>query len=267
MRAYDLETARHLAILPDTAAAPEPSADPAPIAALQTALEEVGLLEPAPGRLLLAHDGASTPSPIVELLRRQAAINPLQFDALARELAYLTSVLIAGIAVDGAALGPAMARDAALATCNLGLEILQSRGEQPRIGGEPGLVRLFLVGFHLLSTLPDKVVECFVERLKALRQTRSDSLHEWLVDQAEGSVADLHEAVIRADFDAAREAMLALCFVFEPQACRAAVPLLDELPRRAAPDESAATWIDSVTAMASVAQLLRSVTARQPRKP
>jgi hypothetical protein len=51
-------------------------------------------------------------------------------------------------------------------------------------------VRLFLLGFHVLSTLPDKVVESFVQRLKTLRNTHSDALHEWLVEQAESSVAD-----------------------------------------------------------------------------
>jgi Protein of unknown function (DUF4199) len=46
--------------------------------------------------------------------------------------------------------------------------------------------------------------------------TRGEPLHEWLVEQAEVSVADLIDGVRRGDFGVAREAPLALCFVLEP---------------------------------------------------
>ena len=155
--------------------------------------------------------------------------------------------------------------DLVLATCNLGLETLQSRGEQVIIDGEPGLVRLFLVGFSVLGTLPGRVAEAFVRRLKILRKARTGALHEWLVEQAEGLVADLHEAVRQEDFVAAREATMALGFVFEPRTCRAIVPLLDELPRLGTADSKAPTWIDSLTALAAAADLLRGIGAKRAR--
>jgi Family of unknown function (DUF6178) len=55
-------------------------------------------------------------------------------------------------------------------------------------------------------------------------------------------------------------------FVFEPRACRAAVPLLDELPRLSATDGTEAMWIDSLAAMASAAQRLRAIAAKRRRR-
>jgi hypothetical protein len=274
---YDLETRRLLDALADERredtdagaadeAAPATSApDEAHLVAMHTALEAAGLLEPPPARLLLRHEATSGQLPIVRLLQALAETDAVQFDARGRELAYLAGVLISGIAVDATALTPAQARNAALATCNLGLETLRSHGEQVRIDHEPGLVRLFLVGFGVLSALPVKAAQSFVRCLKALRKADPEPLHDWLVEQAQVLVADLNEAVRNRDFAAAREATMALGFVFEPHACRAVVPLLDELPRLGTAGATAATWIDSLAAMASAAQLLRAIAAKRRR--
>jgi Family of unknown function (DUF6178) len=275
---YDLETRRHLAGLaddqrsdtnkgaPDDSASATPAPQEAQLVAMHAALEEAGLLEPPPERLLLRHDSTSRQLPIGRLLQELAQKDGTQFDARGKELAYLSSVLVAGITVEGAALSPEQARNAALATCNLGLETLRSHGERVRIDHEPGLVRLFLVGFAVLGTLPVKVAQSFARSLKALRKANPEPLHEWLVEQAEVSVAELNETVRNRNFEAAREATLALGFVFEPRTCRAIAPLLDELPRLGAVDSNAVTWIDSVAAVANAAQLLRDITAKTGRR-
>jgi hypothetical protein len=287
---YDLETRRYLSRLsaefhgvadghtsgaaqefaPDAdgieiGASATPAAELRRVTALHAALEEAGLLEPPPQRLLLAHEATSTRLPILKLLQALADEAPEKFEARGRELAYLCSVLIAGIALDGAVLGPDQARSAALATCNLALELLRSQGERVEIDGEPGLVRLFLVGLSVLRGLPGSVGEAFERSLEALRRPSTEPLHEWLVEQAEVSVADLRDAVAKGDFEAAREATMALCFVFEPHACRAVVPMLDELPRLGT-DTGAATWIDSLAALASAAELLRGIGEKRRRK-
>ena len=162
---YDLETRRHLAGLAGGDAASTQvrsgDTDATSLEELHALLEDAGLLEPPPERLLLAHQTTSKQLPIVRLLQALAEQDAVQFDARGRELAYLSSVLVAGIAVDGAALSPEEARNAALATCNLGQEMLQSQGERVHIDREPGLVRLFLVGFSALSALPAKTAESF----------------------------------------------------------------------------------------------------------
>ncbi|HEY6453856.1 MAG TPA: transcriptional regulator [Steroidobacteraceae bacterium] len=50
----------------------------------------------------------------------------------------------------------------------------------------------------------------------------------------------------------ARDAALALCFVFEPRTCRAVVPLLDELPRLPTTEGKAARWIDSLASLVTL---------------
>jgi hypothetical protein len=277
---YDLETRRYLSGLADDDATAEASdtrteaddkapaavPDEVPLMALQTALEDAGLLEPRAERVLLRHEAPTRQLAVVTLLQALAAADAVQFDARAREVAYLGSVLIAGIAVDGSPFNPAQARDAVMATCNLGLETLRSRGEQVRIDHEPGLVRLFLVGFSVLGTLPAKIARSCLAHLQALRQDCAEPLHEWLVEQAEVCVADLNTAVAAGNLAAAREAMLALCFVFEPRACQAVVPLLDDLPRLGATDGNAATWIDSLDSLHEVARLLQCIAARRRRR-
>ncbi|MGH8217453.1 MAG: DUF6178 family protein [Steroidobacteraceae bacterium] len=279
---YDLETRRHLSGLasdlledPDGGAPRDGDHARAPgtpgmhdpdvgrLAALHTALQEAGLLDPPPGRLLLAHEAASKQLAVVKLLRALAAKAPAELDVRGQELAYLSSVLIAGIAVDGAPLSPSEARAAALATCNLGLEKLRSTGERVRIDREPGLVRLFLIGVNLLQILPRRVERTFVQCLETLKKADSEPLLEWLVEQAQMSVADLSDAVAKGDLEAARQATMALCFVFDPRACTAVLPLLDELPRLGRGAGGAITWIDSMAAMAGVAELLRGVDARR----
>ena len=271
---YDLETRRHLAGLAGESPAECDRTLPDDrdlrefdqLAAFQSTLEEAGLLERPPERLLLTHDATSRPVPVVKLLQTLAQKDPTAFDVRARELAYLASVLVAGVAVDGQALRPLEARSAALATCNLGLETLSSCDGGVQIDREPGLVRLFLMGFSVLSKVPGRVVESFVQCLDILKRAGSDPLHEWLVEQAQASVEDLRSAVVKGHFEAAREAAMALCFVFEPRACQAVVPLLDELPRFAAATGGAATWIDSSSAIATAMELLRSLPANRRRR-
>ena len=118
----------------------------------------------------------------------------------------------------------------------------------------------------MLSTLPGRVAASFVRCLEKLKKASTGTLHEWLVEQAEVSVADLNEAVGKGDFEAAREATMALCFVFETRRCQAVVPLLDELPRLGKLEGGAATWIDSLGAIERAATLLRGIGAKRRRK-
>lgn len=254
MSEYDPETRRHLERL-----VPHLSAEAPDSVAIARARDHDG------GRMQLAQDLPARRLRIVTLLQALAEENAMVFDVRARELAYLSSVLIAGASVAGSALKPAEAQGAALATCSLGLETLTSSGRPIGMDREPGLVRLFLMGRNVLSTLPSTVVDAFAHRLERLKQARSEPLHEWLVEQAEDSVTALREAVGKADFEEAREAAMALCFVFEPRLCRAVMPLLDELPQFGTADGGAASWIDSLAAVSRAVKLLRRIRDGKPQ--
>ncbi len=288
---YDLETRRHLsglaspeeaelehlhvgrdATAPDSAPGAEhgPTAldtadsthsDEPHLATLRASLEEMGLLDVPPDRRLLSHESSPERLAIINLVEQLADKHPEAFDARARELAYLASVLIAGVAVEDRVLTPEEARAAALATCNLGLELAQTRGERARIEAEPGLVRLFLVGWRALSEVPGRVVQALTEALDALRSQTSAPLHAWLVEQAEMSVTDLSEAVAKRELAAARDAALVLAFVFDPKVCRALAPLLDELPRFPSGARKEGQWIDSLKSLEAIGELLDELSA------
>jgi hypothetical protein len=270
---YDLETRRHLSVIESAAAQTgEPQSDlPASdsyedgLKALHDELVTAGWIEPPPERLLLKHDARRKPLPVVQLLSELAQRSPEAFDARARELAYLAGVLIAGVAVNGDMLSAEDARCAALATCNLGTEMSKKRGEEVRIDDEPGLVRLFLVGWQGLGQLPARLVETLTRSLARLQAAALRDAERWMLDDAASNLAELRAAVSKREFAVAREAALLLSFVFDRHACRAVVPLLDELPRlQDLEGRDAPRWIESLADLQRIAGYLQRI-AKRPR--
>ena len=295
---YDFETRRHLSALqsnsehadadasigddgtgPDEAASgpsdgdalsSSATADSAALPALRIAFEAAGLIEPPAETPLLTHDSAHSQLPVIKLLAQLAHADPQAFDMRGRELAYLASVLIASVTVNDEAMSGEDAKGAAIALCNLGFEVLGENGEDARLGSEPGLVRLFLVGWQAIGEVPGRVVDAFERALEQLKSATTLPAHEWLMEEAQSAFADLHAAFAQRNFTAAREAMLMLSFVFEPRSCRAAVPLMDEVPRIAATAAGSdgahgARWIDSLADLRRVARLLECFEVREKR--
>jgi hypothetical protein len=149
--------------------------------------------------------------------------------------------------------------------CNLGLEILRENGGDARIGSEPGLVRLFLVGWQVIGEVPGRVVDAFKRSLKELKAAMSLPAYDWLVQEAQGAYADLQAAFARRNFSAAREAVLMLSLVFEPRSSRAAAPLMDEVPRILAIPGGSARWIDSLADLRRVGELLDCIGVKEKR--
>jgi hypothetical protein len=242
---YDLETSRHLGMLggaedapddgpPDAAdrASPERAvaADEAELTALRTQMEAAGLLEPRGATLLLTHNPTRVPTLLVKRLARLAADDTLAFEARGRELAYLGSVLIAAIALEGETLTAEEAKGAAFATCNLGLELLEKQAVDARIDREPGLLQPFLLGWQTLGHIPARTVQALTRSLARLQASALVAGQLWMLDDAVSNLAEVRAALSRRDYAAAREAALLLTFVLDPHACRAILPLLDELP-------------------------------------
>ena len=272
---YDLETRRHLSTIDDpletvTPITPEgaprkaSAAEEDSLSEVRMAFEAAGLVEPADGARLLTHD-VPNPLPVAQLLIRLANDNRDEFDMRARELAYLASVLIAGVAMSSQVLRAEDARGAALATCNLGLELLRKRHSGVSIEREPGLVRLFLVGWRALGEIAPRVVDTLKRSMRSL-QAAAFALapaQRWLLDDAQENLRDLQVAVSGRDFAAAREAAELLSFVFDPAACRTLVPLLDEIPRFAGRGgNESPKWIESVAELREVARVLRGIAER-----
>lgn len=273
------------------------SATEGELTALRAELEAAGLLDPERSTRLLTHtpghqrapdpragpptsaDPAQEQSLLVKRLAELAGEDPLAFDACSRELAYLANVLIAAVALESRQLTAEEAQAAALATCNLGLELTEKHAVSARIDREPGLVRLFLVGWQALGSIPARVVDGLTRSLSRLQAAAILAGQLWMLDEAMSNLIEVRAAVSRRDFDAAREAALLLSFVFDPRACRAVVPLLDELPHLAGPQNAVAPqprqgiagqaerpqWLGSLADVRRIDGLLRSIGRRRKR--
>jgi hypothetical protein len=166
LSAYDEETRRHLAAFgasevvdPEDDEADQSPQEPPTVEQLQelrTALEREELLIPR-NTLLLTDQRTRMHHALTQALSDLAATDPPAFERCARELAYLANVLKVGVPVNGNPMSDSDARDAAHAACNQGLELAREHGLDARIAQEPGLIRLFALGWraqHELSRAP-----------------------------------------------------------------------------------------------------------------
>ncbi len=164
--AYDEETRRHLAAfgrVPDaTSPIHAPQDDPDDfevdpveedqdyqVQHLRTVLEREQVLVPQDA-LLLTDQRDRKHVALTELLTELAEADPSAFERCTHELAYVANVVKVGVRVQGAVMSDIEARDAALAACYRGLEWVRERGMEARIAQEPGLIRLFALGWRTL---------------------------------------------------------------------------------------------------------------------
>lgn len=126
---------------------------------------------------------------------------------------------------------------------------------------EPGLIRFFLIGWRLLSSMSDRVVEAFRTTYENPETTKWLAPRPWLREEAKTGIRDLQNAVAQRRFGDARDAVIFLSIVFDTTACRAMVPLLDELPRFAtvlegSEDHKQVRWIASLHDVNRIGSLL-----------
>jgi hypothetical protein len=114
---------------------------------LRTVLEREQLLV-SQDTLLLTDQQARKHSALTQLLAELAATDQPAFERCARELAYLANVVMVGVRVKGAPLSEIEARDCAYATCDRGLEFVREHGVAVQVDQEPGLIRLFALGWR-----------------------------------------------------------------------------------------------------------------------
>jgi hypothetical protein len=122
-------------------------ADEVELQRLRAVLEHEQLLV-SQDTLLLTDQQARKHSALRQLLADLAVTDQPAFERCARELAYLANVVMVGIRIEGAPPSQIAARDCAYATCNRGLEFVREQGLAVQIEGEPGLIRLFALGWR-----------------------------------------------------------------------------------------------------------------------
>jgi hypothetical protein len=171
---------------------------------------------------------------------------------------------MAGSSLEGQPFTGGDARDAAFAACNLGMEFIHSRQTALELDREPGLIRLFLIGWQLLDTLRNRVIDAIKVSLVDLETTQRLKTSPWLRNEVQIGIRDLQNAVERHQFADARDAATFLSIVFDATACREIAPLLDHLPHFApiiekSKNQSQPRWIESIADLDRVGSLLSNL--------
>jgi hypothetical protein len=156
LSAYDEETRRHLATFGasqiEDVAEDEPDESPPEtvedLEPLRTVLEREELIPQS--ALLLTDQRAREHRALTEALGELAEIDRPAFERCARELAYLANVLKVGISLQGEPMSDDDARDAAYSACDRGLQLAREHALDAGIEHEPGLIRLFALGWRVL---------------------------------------------------------------------------------------------------------------------
>jgi Family of unknown function (DUF6178) len=228
------------------------------IMSLSRLLENEAIVEPRRFESLPSAKQDQGRSGLATLLNRLEAENQQAFQQRTRELAYLATVLMAGSSLEGESFTGGEARDAALATCNLGLEYLQSKNLQLRLDREPELIRLFSIGWRLLGTLRGRVIESMKASLTDAEAAQPRKISPWLRNEAQIGIRDLQSAVEQQRFADARDAATFLSIVFDATACQEIAFLLDHLPHFA----SQPRWIGSIADFDQVGALLADLSKK-----
>jgi hypothetical protein len=235
---------------------PAPSQDQ--IRSLSRLLESEAIVEPKRLESLQWNKHEPRKAVLTEMLNRLEGENPQALLQRTRELAYLATVLMAGSSLEGQSFTGGDARDAALATCNLGVEFIHSRQAESKLDREPGLIRLFLVGWQLLAALRNRVIDAMKTSLADLETAQRPKTGLWLRNEAQIGIRDLQTAVERHHFADARDAATFLSIVFDATACQAIAPLLDHLPHFSK-NQSQPRWIESIADLDQVSSLLSNL--------
>jgi hypothetical protein len=227
------------------------------IRSLNRLLESEAVVEPGRFESLTWNRHEPRKAVLADMLNSLERENQEAFQQRTRELAYLATVLIAGSSLEDQPFTGGPARDAALATCNLGVEFVQLRQIALKLDTEPGLIRLFLIGWQLLDTLRDRVSDAMEASLTDLETSPRPKNFSWLSNEARIGIRDLRNAVEQHQFADARDAATFLSIIFDATVCRAIAPLLDHLPHFAtSSNKSQPRWIESMADLDQVNSLL-----------
>lgn len=207
---------------------------------LDSLLRDAGILEPPSQATPLLTDQRTGParSELVEgALAALASRRPEVASRRIGELAYLSNVLISGAEAQGKGFSETQAARVAIATANLGATYVLGPSRQPGVDVErvnelleqdPGVVRLFQIGYHLLCRVPGRVCEA-VYGAKAVQARRPGHVVIMEMDAVLGS-SRLTDLVKDGLYGEAKSLIDGLSAVMEAAACVALRILIDPTP-------------------------------------
>ena len=180
---------------------------------------------------------ASRSNCLEQALSELAEASPLVASQRMRELAYLGNILMAGAQSQGAIHSEARAARVVIATANLGAIFLLgepapsvSDGTRLReiLERDPGVVRLFQIGFNLLSGIPLHCCSALY-RAKHIQSRRPGHVVFLEMEEALGS-SSLTDLVREGRYGEAKSVIDGLSAVMDSAACVALRILIDPVP-------------------------------------
>jgi len=214
------------------------------MAELEETVREVELMDAndESALLLTGPDASADTSALQTAL---AGLGSTDRDALVQRMAevgYLSNVLMSGSTLGGERLSESEAAAAVSATCNLGFDYIAGCD----ISAEPGLIRLFRIGWNLAQGLPLDIARRLVTRIQSVDATAS--MRGWML-------AEICEVVSRdafltnvtgRKFDDVHETLEMLPLVIAQARATELVSLINDMPRLLV-DAPTETEADEVT--------------------
>ena len=232
-REYDLNTAAYLQKAERLVDVPaEESAQERQFAALDDVLRDVGILEPRAEVTLLTDQRAAGMSMLLEhVIAALASDHPNAASKRMRELAYLANVLMAGAESQGRRYTETRAARVVMATANLGATYLLRESVSDAsdlVRQDPGIVRLFQVGFNLLASVPVRCCQALYVAKEVQSRRRGYVVYLEMEEILGTSV--LTDLVNEGRFPEAKSVIDELSAVLDSAACVALRILIDPIP-------------------------------------
>ncbi len=241
--AYDLDTVRYFTIVErareqafaEKRAARTPTAenaegDEGDISELETIV--AGVIDDDRSRpvALLTGPEVAT-SPLQAALTELGQTDPDAQAARLAEVVYLSNVLMVGWSLDGKAVAEKTSVEIVMATASLGLDYLGSADPLQELVSEPGLIRLFRIGWQVVQGLPVSVARRLQRVLDALDFTQSRRAWMFAEVRAEIGKPEFLAGIEAADFDTAHESLHMMSLLLPFAACAQLRALVNDLPR------------------------------------
>ncbi len=179
--------------------------------------------------------GYETQATRLKLETALAALDPEKSMVRIKELAYLSNLLVKGERCDGERIKADDSARLVMAVCNLGHELFPDLG----FDAEPGLVRLFRIGWHSLQKLPEQTLM----QLRSLLNPKGQSLDPARLWVLEEMASEINRPGLDADlavrrFAGIHDSLDMLALVYDADTVKRLKLLINDVPRHQTADES-----------------------------
>lgn len=170
--------------------------------------------------------------------------DPEAFQARLGELVHLANVLIAGARFRGTRFEQTEAARAAIACASLGLDLLLSSQAGERnsdrrdaidaaLASEPGVIRLFRMGWQHLQSLQRRCGEALVDALQSPHLRDRLKSRAWILAEIDSAISDpdLLQLIERGEFEDVSDNLHLLTLILDPRACRCLQTLIADWPQ------------------------------------